>query len=465
MCGIVAVSGTPEAARLAFLGLYALQHRGQEAAGLAVFDRRRGQGRVHRAAGLASEVFRRDVLDTLQGDVAVGHLRYSTAGGPGVENAQPIWVRFRGGTLALAHNGNLTNARRLRAALEADGALFQTTSDSEVLVHLIARGYDGDADTALRQALLQVEGAFSVLLAINGTIYAARDPFGFRPLVLGTLGEAFVFASETCALDLVGARRLHDLAPGEVLKLENGELRALEPLPPAARPAPCVFEYVYFARPDSDLWGVPVDRARRAFGRRLAEEHPAAADLVIAVPDSANSAALGYAERSGLPFELGLIRNHYVGRTFIEPAGRDLKVRLKYNAVRAILQGRRVVVVDDSLVRGTTSRGLVKLLREAGAREIHLRLASPPVRHPCFYGIDMPTRAELLAAEHSVDEIRAFLGVDSVGYLSLAGMLDCMRELGHQDLCTACFSGAYPTPVADGASVTSSARPDIVSVP
>jgi len=449
MCGIVAVSGTPEAARLAFLGLYALQHRGQEAAGVAVYDRRRGTGRVHRAAGLASEVFRRDVLDALVGDVAVGHLRYSTAGGPGVQNAQPIWVRFRGGTLALAHNGNLTNARRLRAALEADGALFQTTSDSEVLVHLIARADRGDPDAAVRQALLQAEGAFSVLVAYNGTVYAARDAYGFRPLVLGRRGDAFVFASETCALDLVGADRVHDLAPGEILKLDHGELRALEPLPPAPHQAPCVFEYVYFARPDTDLWGVTVDRARRAFGRRLAEEQPAEADLVIAVPDSANSAALGYAERSGLPFELGLIRNHYVGRTFIEPADRDLKVRLKYNAVAAILDGRRVVVVDDSLVRGTTSRGLVRLLREAGAREVHLRLASPPVRHPCFYGIDMPTRAELLAADHSVEEIRAFLGVESVGYLSLEGMLACMRDLGQASFCTACFSGQYPTPLTD----------------
>ncbi|HYW08583.1 MAG TPA: amidophosphoribosyltransferase [Longimicrobium sp.] len=450
MCGIVAVSGTPEAAKLAFLGMYSLQHRGQEAAGIATYDRSTGISHRHRAAGLVSDVFNADILATLPGDLAVGHIRYSTAGGAGLKNAQPIRVAYRDGDLAVVHNGNLTNAREVRSRLVTAGALFQSSIDSEVIVHLIARSQRSEVEEQIDDALSQLTGAFSVLISVNDTLYAARDPLGYRPLVIGHLPDGgIVLASESCTLDIMGARFLRDVAPGEVLKIRGTEVTSLRPLRAAGEPQPCVFELVYFARPDTKLWGYSVDRARRAFGRQLADEQPADADIVISVPDSANSAALGYAERSGIPIELGLIRNHYVGRTFIEPsqAGRDFKVRMKYNAVREILAGQRVVVVDDSVVRGTTSRGLVNLLRDAGAREVHFRLASPPVRHPCFYGIDMPTEGELIAANKTVDEIGAFLGVDSIGYLSQAGMLGCVSDAG--SFCTACFSGDYRAPLVD----------------
>ncbi|HEV2733365.1 MAG TPA: amidophosphoribosyltransferase [Longimicrobiaceae bacterium] len=450
MCGIVAVSGTPEAAKLAYLGLHALQHRGQEAAGIVAFDAREGVAHRVREAGLISEIFSEEKLAGLPGEVAVGHIRYSTAGGAGLKNAQPIRVTYREGHLALVHNGNLTNAGELRNRLVNEGALFQSTIDSEVVVHLIARSHREGVEAQIDDALSQLQGAFSVLITVGDTLYAARDPWGYRPLVIGHLpAGGLVLASESCALDIMGARFLRDVEPGEVLRIRGTEMSRLRPLPPEGAPQPCVFELVYFARPDTRLWGYTVDRARRAFGRRLAAEQPADADIVISVPDSANSAALGYAEESGIPFELGLIRNHYVGRTFIEPsqAGRDFKVRLKYNAVREVLAGKRVVVVDDSLVRGTTSRGLVTLLREAGAREVHFRLASPPVRYPCFYGIDMPSQAELIASNKTVDEIRDYLRVESIGYLSLEGMLDCVSEAG--SFCTACFSGDYRAPLVD----------------
>ena len=450
MCGIVAVSGVPDAAKLAFLGLYSLQHRGQEAAGLvAVKSDQSGGARLHKDQGLVSEVFDERKLAALIGDVALGHIRYSTAGGAGVHNASPLLVRYSEGDLALAHNGNLTNAQELRARLVEEGALFQTTIDSEVIVHLIARSRRETVEGQIDDALSQLEGAYSLLITVGSTLYAVRDPHGFRPLVLGQLGGGYVFASETCALDIMGARYVRDIAPGEVLQVQGGEMTQLRPLPRYAPQAPCIFELVYFARPDSRLWGQSVDRARRAFGRQLAIEQPAEADAVVAVPDSANSAALGFAEQSGIPFELGLIRNHYVGRTFIEPsqAGRNFKVRLKYSAVGEVLAGKRVVVVDDSLVRGTTSEGLVTMLREAGATEVHFRLASPPVRHPCFYGIDLPTREELIAAQLDPDEIRRHLGVDSLGYLSLEGMLSAVSEAG--PFCHACFSGDYTAPLVD----------------
>jgi amidophosphoribosyltransferase len=450
VCGIVAVSGTPEAAKLAYLGLHALQHRGQEAAGIVAYDAHEGVAHRVREAGLISEIFSEEKLAGLPGEVAVGHIRYSTAGGAGLKNAQPIRVSYREGHLALVHNGNLTNANEMRIRLVNEGALFQSTIDSEVIVHLIARSHREGVDAQIDDALSQLQGAFSVLITVGDTLYAARDPWGYRPLVIGHLpGGGLVLASETCALDIMGARFLRDVEPGEVLRIRGTELSRLRPLPPEGTPQPCVFELVYFARPDTRLWGYTVDRARRAFGRRLAAEQPADADIVISVPDSANSAALGYAEESGIPFELGLIRNHYVGRTFIEPsqAGRDFKVRLKYNAVREVLAGKRVVVVDDSLVRGTTSRGLVTLLRDAGAKEVHFRLASPPVRYPCFYGIDMPSQDELIASNKTVDEIRDYLRVESIGYLSLEGMLECVSEAG--SFCTACFSGDYRAPLVD----------------
>ncbi len=450
MCGIVAVSGVPEAAKHVFLGLYSLQHRGQEAAGLvSVESDEPGGTSIHRGTGLVSDVFDERRLEVLRGSTAIGHIRYSTAGGAGLHNAQPILVRYSEGDLSLAHNGNLTNAQELRSRLVRDGALFQATIDSEVIVHLVARSRREGVDAQIDDALSQLEGAFSVVMTVGSSLYAARDPHGFRPLVLGQREGGYVVASETCALDIMGARYIRDIEPGEVLRIRDGELTRLRPLVTFRKPAPCVFELVYFARPDSRLWGYSVDRSRRALGRRLAHEQPADADCVISVPDSANSAALGFAEASGLPYELGLIRNHYVGRTFIEPsqAGRDFKVRLKYSPVREAIAGKRVVVVDDSLVRGTTSQGLVNLLREAGAKAVHFRLASPPVRNPCFYGIDMPTREELIASQMSIEEIGAQLGVDSIGYLSLEGMLGSIDEEG--SFCGACFSGEYPTTLSD----------------
>ncbi|HEX2093480.1 MAG TPA: amidophosphoribosyltransferase [Longimicrobiaceae bacterium] len=452
MCGIVAVSGNTQAAQLAYLGLYSLQHRGQEAAGIAAYDSATGQSSRVREAGLVSDALSEAELAKLPGDVAVGHIRYSTAGGAGLKNAQPIREHYRGGHLALVHNGNLTNAGVLRDHLLNEGALFQSTIDSEVIVHLIARSREETPDGQIVDALSQVEGAYCLLITVGDTLYAARDPYGYRPLVIGTLPTGgLMVASETCALDIVHARYVRDVEPGEMIRIRGGEIEQVVRLPKfVAQPQPCIFELVYFARPDTRLWGYTVDRARRAFGRRLAEERPAPGDIVISVPDSANSAAVGYSERSGIPFELGLIRNHYVGRTFITPGqvGRDFKVRMKFSPVREVLEGKRVVVVDDSLVRGTTSRALVNMLREAGAAEVHLRLASPPVRWPCFYGIDMPTREELIASDRSVDEIREFLGVDSLGYLSAGGMVECVQEHG-ETYCTACFTGDYRAPLVD----------------
>lgn len=447
-CGVFGVTGTDRAAELTFLGLYALQHRGQESAGICAVDGE-GQARVKKGSGLVADVFRAEDLDSLQGSTAVGHVRYSTSGGNRPQNAQPIVVRYAQGDLSIAHNGNLTNQQELRNRLVEEGALFQTTSDSEVIVHLIARSRHETVEAQIDDALSYLEGAFSLVLSVGDTLYAAVDPRGFRPLVLGRLDGARILASETCALDIIGAEVIRDLEPGEVLKIRGSEVQSLRSLPPAPQKAPCVFELVYFARPDSRIWGASVDRARRAFGRKLAEEHPAEADCVIAVPDSANSAALGYAEASGIPFELGLLRNHYVGRTFIQPSqsDRDFGARIKYNPVREVIEDRRVVVVDDSLVRGTTSTSLVKFLRGAGAREVHFRIASPPVRFPCFYGIDLPSRDELIGANHSVDEIAEILQVESLGYLSREGMLGAVEELG--PFCDACFSGDYSAPLVD----------------
>ncbi|MCG8468110.1 MAG: amidophosphoribosyltransferase [Gemmatimonadetes bacterium] len=446
-CGIVAVSGSGAAAELTFLALYALQHRGQESAGIVTVDGD-GAAHTHRGMGLVADTFDDAILERLAGSMAVGHVRYSTAGRSDLRNAQPMVVDYQDQPLILAHNGNLTNAGELRDRLASEGAIFQSDADSESIIHLIARSRREDNDQRVDDALSQVIGAFSVVLAIGDTVYAARDSRGFRPLVLGRLGEAVIVASETCALDIIGAAYVRDVRPGEVLKIRDGHIEELRPLPPA-EPSACLFELVYFARPDSRVWGCSVDGARRAFGRQLAREHPAEADCVFAVPDSSNSAALGFAEESGVPFELALIRNHYVGRTFIHPtqAGRDFKVRVKYNPVRETVDGRRVIVVDDSLVRGTTSRGLVAMLREAGAREVHFRVASPPVRFPCYYGIDMPTREELIGSSHSVEEIRDHLGVDSLGYLSMEGMHQAVD--GYGPFCDACWSGAYAAPLVD----------------
>lgn len=446
-CGVVGVSGVSDAAELAFLSLYALQHRGQESAGIVALSP--AGATVHKGLGLVADVFDAGKLSQLHGASAVGHVRYSTAGGSRVENVQPILVRYFEGDLVISHNGNLTNALDLRARLVEEGAIFQTSSDSEVIVHLIARSRHDTVDAQIDDALTHLEGAFSLVMSVGETLYAVRDPRGFRPLLLGRKDQGWVVASETCAFDIIGAQYVRDIEPGEVLKIHGGKVESLRSLPPAGQPAPCIFELVYFARPDSRIWGVSVDRARRAFGRQLAREHPAVADAVVAVPDSANSAALGYAEESGIPFELGLLRNHYVGRTFIKPsqADRDFGARMKYNPVREVVDGKRVVVVDDSLVRGTTSKSLVKFIRAAGATEVHFRIASPPVRFPCFYGIDMPRKEELIGSSMTVDQIRAVLGVDSLGYLSLDGMEEAVAAQG--TFCNACFSGNYPAPLVD----------------
>lgn len=446
-CGVVAISGVKDAAELTFLALYALQHRGQEAAGIAAVAE--GVMRSHKGLGLVGEVFDPATLEKLPGRTAVGHVRYSTAGEKSLLNAQPILARYANGEMALAHNGNLTNHLDLRARLVAEGAIFRTDSDSETLIHLIAKSRHRNVDAQVDDALTFLEGAYSLVLAVDDAIYAARDPRGFRPLVLGRKDGGYIVASETCAFDIVGAEYVRDLEPGEVIRIRDGNLTHMRSLPAAERPAPCIFELVYFARPDSNLWGVSVDSARRAFGRQLAREHPADADAVVAVPDSANSAALGFAEESGIPFELGLLRNHYVGRTFIQPSqkDRDFGARMKYNPVRSVLEGKRVVVVDDSLVRGTTSRSLVRMLRHAGATEVHFRVASPPVRFPCFYGIDMPTRGELIGSRLDVDGIEKILGVESLGYLSHDGMVGAVAESG--PFCSACFSGDYPAPLVD----------------
>jgi amidophosphoribosyltransferase len=441
-CGVCAVIGHPDAANLVYLGLYALQHRGQESAGIAVAGA--GELRHFRGMGHVADVFDRERLEQLPGTAAVGHVRYSTAGSSTLVNAQPVVATTHRGRLALAHNGNLVNALRLRRRLEGQGAIFQSTSDSEVFLHLLARSRAATLEAALLESLDAAVGAYSLAVLCDDRLFAARDPRGFRPLAVGQLDGAWVAASETCAFDLLGARLVREVAPGEVVELGGTSPRVVR----AAAPGPwahCVFEHVYFARPDSRVFGEDVTAVRSAFGRRLANEHPADADVVVPVPDSGVPAALGYAGRSGLPFAFGLVRNHYVGRTFIEPrqAIRHFGVKVKLNPARSVVENRRVVLVDDSIVRGTTSRKIVAMLRSAGAREVHLRISSPPTIGPCFYGIDTPERAELIAASKSVEEIRAFTGADSLGYLSEAGMLSCLATRA-ENFCTACFSGRYP---------------------
>jgi amidophosphoribosyltransferase len=446
MCGIFGVSNVPEAARLAFHGLYALQHRGQESAGIVSIDRA-GHTQLHRGMGLVGENFSESMLGRLDGDVAVGHTRYSTTGSTIIANAQPIFANTRLGPLTIAHNGNLTNAHELKRELVQRGAIFTSSTDTEVLVHLIASSGAPTVEQMIRDALEQAEGAYTLLITVGRTIFAVVDGRGFRPLALGRLGDGVVLASETCALDLVGATLERELPPGSFLRVDDGKITDLAPLNrrPVSR---CVFELVYFARPDSSVFGEAVDRVRRDIGRRLAEQHPVpGADVVFSVPDSSNAMALGFAEVSGIKLEHGLIRNHYVGRTFINPtqALRIEKVKIKFNPVKDVIAGQSVVVVDDSLVRGNTSKGLVQMIRSAGAKEVHLRLGSPPIIGPCHYGIDTPTKQELIATTHSLDEIRDFLGVDTLGYLSLDGMLAAAGT--HNTFCHACFSGVYPTSV------------------
>ena len=445
-CGIFGVSDSEDAANLAYLGLYALQHRGQESAGIASLDG--GEIHVEREMGYVADVFDEARLSRLPGRTAIGHVRYSTAGASLLANAQPIVFATGRGPLGLAHNGNLVNAREIRTSLEAKGALFTTTSDSEVILHLIARSSAPTLSGAIADALLEVRGAYSLVILSREGIFAARDPNGIRPLSLGVREGSPVVASETCAFDLIGARYERDVEPGEIVQLSRDGFTSHRFAFPIS--TPCVFEHVYFARPDSTVFGRSVAASRQGFGRRLAREHPAQADVVVPVPDSGMYAALGFAEESGIPFALGLVRNHYVGRTFIEPkqAIRHFGVKVKLNPVREVVEGKRVVLVDDSIVRGTTSRKIVKMLREAGAREVHVRVSSPPTMNSCHYGIDTPTRGELIAANQSVDEIRRFIDADSLGYLSVEGMLDAFGR-PQQATCTACFTGIYPVEIEE----------------
>ena len=441
-CGVVGVYGHPEAATLAYLSLYALQHRGQESAGIVASN---GEALIsHRGMGHVADIFQYDILARLRGHLAIGHNRYSTSGSTVLKNCQPFVVSWAHGALAIAHNGNLVNADELRAKLEARGAIFQSTVDSEVIVHLIARSAETTLLERIIDALSQVRGAYSLVFMTEDRVIAARDPAGFRPLVLGRVGDAVVIASETCALDLVDARLEREIDPGEIVIVSERGVDSVRPFP-ASESHHCVFEYVYFARPDSEVFGRNVYEARKELGRQLARESGVPADIVIPVPDSGLPAAIGYAEEAGLPFEMGLIRNHYVGRTFIEPSSsiRHFGVKVKLNALREVLAGKRVIVVDDSIVRGTTSRKLVHMIRQAGAREVHVRISSPPTTHPCFYGIDTPTREELIASSHGVGDIQQYLGADSLAYLSLAGLYTFAggRRAG---FCDACFTGRYP---------------------
>ena len=442
-CGVFGVFGSPRAAELAYFGLYALQHRGQESAGIVTTDR--GAIHMHKGMGQVSEVFaNKETLAGLTGRICIGHTRYSTAGASSLINIQPFLITNRNKCLAVAHNGNLTNSIELRSELDSAGSIFQTTSDTETVLHLVTRSRRKTHIGRICDALTRIKGAFSLLLLTDDSIVAARDSYGFRPLALGRLGKSWVVASETCAFDIIGARYVRDIQPGEVLQISSAGLRSYYPLPKTVK-AHCIFEYIYFARPDSKIFGENVDKIRRRLGRQLAREHPVDADIVIGIPDSANTATLGFSEESGIPFEIGLIRNHYVGRTFIDPRQsiRDLDVKVKFNPVRGVLRQKRVVVVDDSIVRGTTSKKLIKLIYEAGAAEVHFRVSSPPIISPCFYGIDMPTRSELIASHRSVREIEKYLEVDSLRYLSLEGMLS-MSSLPKTTFCASCFSGKYP---------------------
>jgi len=441
-CGLFGIWEAPQAASITYLGLYSLQHRGQESAGIVSFDGR--DFFEHRGMGLVSEVFSPQVLRGLKGRSAIGHNRYSTSGESTLTNAQPLLVNLRGGRFSIAHNGNLVNSQELTKELEAKGSIFRSTLDSEVIVHLVARSQKEDTLQMIIEALRRVRGGYSLLILTQDGLIAVRDPRGIRPLCMGSLNGATTFASESCAFDLIGADYQRELDPGELIWVGKEGVESLRPFP-SVPSAACIFEFIYFARPDSRVFGVTADRVRREMGSQLAREKPAPADIVISVPDSSNTAALGYAQQSGIRLEIGLIRNHYVGRTFIKPdqASRDLDARIKYNPVREVLEGKRVVVVDDSIVRGTTSRKLVGMLRKAGAKEVHFRVSSPPIRFPCFYGIDTPTREELVASRWDVGRIGKYLGADSLGYLSIEGMLSC-ASLPPIGFCTACFNGDYP---------------------
>jgi amidophosphoribosyltransferase len=449
-CGVVGVFGHPEAANLVYLSLYALQHRGQESAGIVSADE--GVLLSHRGIGLVNDVFNEEIIRKLKGTAAIGHNRYSTSGQTLLKNAQPFVVEYGRGGLAVAHNGNLVNAHELRDRLESNGSIFHSNVDTEVIMHLIATAKGERIVDRVTTALAQVRGAYSLVFLTPREMIAARDPNGFRPLVLGRIKDTVVVASESCALDLIGATYEREVDPGEVLLISESGIESYHPFPPAPRTA-CVFEYVYFARPDSRVYGRNVYEVRKEYGRQLAREQPAEADIVIPVPDSGVPAALGFAEEAGLPFEMGLIRNHYVGRTFIEPrdAIRHFGVKVKLNAQADVLRGKRVVVVDDSIVRGTTSKKIVLMVRQAGATEVHMRISSPPTIGSCFYGVDTPTTEELIAHQNSVEGIREFIAADSLGYLSERGLYAFLGRGETNGFCAACFTGHYPVPVTDPA--------------
>jgi amidophosphoribosyltransferase len=450
-CGVVAIHGHPQAATLAYLGVHALQHRGQESAGVAAADGERIS--LHKAMGLVGDIFNEEVLAKLPGPLAIGHTRYSTTGDSALLNAQPIRVECNKGSIALAHNGNLVNAADIRKRFERQGSIFQTTSDSEIIVHLIAQSREATVEEAVADALRRIEGAFSVVIMTPDHIFAARDPRGFRPLAMGRIPatansrETVVFASETCAFDLIGATYEREVKPGEMVVAgpEGVRSRFYATALPSAN---CIFEHVYFSRPDSIVFGLPVQETREAMGRQLAREAPVDADIIVPVPDSGVTAAMGFSFESGIPLQFGLIRNHYVGRTFIEPEQRvrDFGVKLKLNPVRNVLEGKRVILIDDSIVRGTTSRKIVRMIRDAGAKEVHMRVSCPPTISPCYYGVDTPTRGQLIGANKSVPEIREYIGADSLAYLSLDGLRKSCGEDGKETrFCSSCYTGHYPT--------------------
>ncbi|TFH65012.1 MAG: amidophosphoribosyltransferase [Candidatus Zixiibacteriota bacterium] len=445
-CGVFGIFGHPEAANLTYLGLYALQHRGQESCGIVASDGEKL--RAHKGMGLVADVFKRDsVFQDIPGRSAIGHVRYSTAGGNDIKNAQPISVDYVHGSIAVAHNGNLVNAAEVRNDLEHRGSIFSTTADTEVIIHLLAHSQGETLVDRVTEALTAIKGAYSLVFLTETRLVAVRDPNGFRPLAIGKLDGAYVVASETCAFDLIEAQFIREIEPGEMIIIDKDGMKSYQPFGKST-PSPCIFEFIYFARPDSIIFNRQVYGVRKEFGRQLAREHAIDADIVIPIPDSGVPAAIGYAEESGIPFQTGLIRNHYVGRTFIEPQQsiRHFGVKLKLNPVREVIEGKRVLIVDDSIVRGTTARKIIKMIRNAGAREVHVRISSPPTSFPCYYGIDTPTRKELISSSHTVEEINRYITADTLGYLSREGMLRAAGapagSIGH--FCDACFSGDYP---------------------
>jgi len=444
-CGIFAIYGHEDASKLAYFGLYALQHRGQESAGIVVSDGKKVVG--HKAMGLVPDIFNEEVLNSLKGDIALGHVRYSTTGSSLLVNAQPFKVQYAGKSLAIAHNGNLVNARSLRNELENEGSIFQTTMDTEIILHLVAKDIKNGMEKAMLNTMTKIKGAYSMVIMTEDTMIAVRDPNGFRPLCLGRLHSGYVIASETCALDLVQAEFIRDIEPGEILIVSKDGLKSIKP-EVASRKTQCIFELIYFARPDSNIFGQNVYLFRKKQGELLAKEFAVDADLVMPFPDSGNYAAIGFAQASSIPLEMGVIRNHYVGRTFIEPSQsmRDFGVMVKLNPVKELLKGKRVLIIEDSIIRGTTSKTRIKTLRDIGAKEIHMLVSCPPHRYPCHYGIDFSTRGELIAAQKSVEDIRKFIGLDSLGYLSTDNLVSSTC-IPREDLCLACFDGNYPIPV------------------